>query len=144
MSGGDNKGINQTFLRSTLFGTLNSWINDISSGSLFQNFNNLLNFRRKQSKSPSSSFNILPFFSRSTSDETDHSAIERFEDESLDRVPAKLLNGTLIPTLKTKEVIELANFGVVELDNCEQGIGHSFVVSRKQIFLTNSLAKLCF
>ena len=117
MSGSDNKSNYQTFLRSSVIGTLNSWINDLSSTSIFQNFNNLLNFKRRQSRSPSSL------------DENDHTTINSFQDETLTKIPAKLLNGTLIPTLKAKEVIELANFGVVELESSEQGIGHSFHVS---------------
>ena len=41
---------------------------------------------------------------------------------------ANFLNGTLVATV-SKELIELAKFGVVELENVEKGVGHKFEVS---------------
>ena len=49
-------------------------------------------------------------------------------DDQKDKSIAKLLNGTIVRTAKSKELIELANFGVVEVDNREGGIGHDFKV----------------
>ena len=47
-----------------------------------------------------------------------------------DKPVAAFLNGTLGATAKSKDLIELTKFGVVEFENIEEGRGHSFKVRR--------------
>ncbi|XP_074605091.1 ras association domain-containing protein 1-like [Brevipalpus obovatus] len=134
-SGEGNKGGNQPFNRQSMIGNLNNWINDLGTAALTGL--SLFNFRRRGSRG-TTTFNLSPLFTRSNSyanssstDEID-SASSRSNDEGSMNYnensdsEAKFLNGTLIPTLKTKELIELDNFGVVEVENCELGVGHQF------------------
>lgn len=51
------------------------------------------------------------------------------DSEVFDKPLANFLNGTPASTLKGKELIELAPFGIVEVENLEKGIGHNFEVS---------------
>ncbi|XP_025016087.1 ras association domain-containing protein 1 [Tetranychus urticae] len=139
-------GSNQSFGRQSVIGNLNNWINDLSSGALFQGLS-FLNFRRRGSRgSTSSSSTLSPFFARSASYSANTSgsaptdnvidgrkqevrlgwSSEEEVDGFMGKTSAKFLNGTLIPTLKTKEIIELDNFGVVEVENLELGVGHKF------------------
>lgn len=151
---------NQSFGRQSVMGNLNNWINDLSSGALFQGLS-FLNFRRRGSRgsatgSTSTSSTLSPFFARSasysasatsttrisSSADTTSTTLNRNQDITpymgwssgsevdgfVGRTPAQFLNGTLIPTLKTKEIIELDNFGVVEVENLELGVGHKFEV----------------
>lgn len=53
------------------------------------------------------------------------------DDESdfeFERPAADFLSGSLAATAKAKELIELARFGFVEVENLEKGIGHNFEV----------------
>lgn len=147
-------GSNQSFGRQSVIGNLNNWINDLSSGALFQGLS-FLNFRRRGSRgSTSSSSTLSPFFARSASYSANTSgsaptdnvtdgrkqevrlgwSSEEEVDGFMGKTSAKFLNGTLIPTLKTKEIIELDNFGVVEVENLELGVGHKFEVRTELFF----------
>lgn len=138
MSSEDNKSINQSFNRQSMIGNFNSWINDLGSAALTHGLN-LLNFRRRSARGLST-FTLSPLFTRSnsysnpsTTGSDDGSHDGEYDKDSNDnrgtgREPGKLLNGTLSPTLKAKELIELHNFGIVEVDNSEPGVGHTFEV----------------
>lgn len=123
MSSEDNKSINQSFNRQSMIGNFNSWINDLGSAAL----THLLNFRRRNSKG-STTFTLAPLFTRSDSysNTSTTGSDEGSQDDGYDRdfsdnhhgkerEPGRLLNGTLNRTLKTKELIELHNFGIVEV-----------------------------
>lgn len=120
--------------RNSVIGNFNNWIselnttiNNLPSPSAFLHNLNFSNpFSRKGKHSAKSSPVPSPL------------AVPRSKSESLNTThpnsgspplpSAKFLNGTLIPTLKTKEVIELAHIGVVEVDTSERGVGHDFKV----------------
>lgn len=54
------------------------------------------------------------------------------DDDSVfefERMAPGFLSGSLEATAKSKELIELARFGFVEVENLEKGIGHNFEVS---------------
>lgn len=56
------------------------------------------------------------------------------DDESdfeFERPAPDFLNGSREATAKSKELIELARFGFVEVENLEKGIGHNFEVSMR-------------
>ena len=50
-------------------------------------------------------------------------------DSVFEKPLGNFFNGSPKHTAKGKELIELANFGVVEVENLEKGIGHKFEVS---------------
>jgi hypothetical protein len=89
------------------------WINDFSPTTIFQNFLSANPFRRRNSNKQMSDNNIQ---TKSNGSEVNEKPI------------ARILNGTLIPTAKSIELIELANFGIVEIDDSERGVGHDFKV----------------
>jgi hypothetical protein len=89
------------------------WINDFSPTTIFQNFLSANPFRRRNSNKQTSDNSVQ---TKSNGSEVNEKPI------------ARLLNGTLIPTAKSIELIELANFGIVEIDDSERGVGHDFKV----------------
>ncbi|RWS22618.1 Ras association domain-containing protein 1-like protein [Leptotrombidium deliense] len=107
--------------RSSVIGNINSWISDLNLTPLFQSLSNP--FRRRNSKSGSASAASSPLSSPHIDNKR-----SIWSPDSNEKIPAKFLNGTLMATIKPKEIIELANFGVVEVDNCEKGVGHNFKV----------------
>lgn len=128
-----NSSPNSTTNRQSILNNFNSWLSDIYSGSLFQNFLFTNPFRRRESRTPAPS---SPNISRSTSKQI----IERYQtpkivkEESLesnssgnsDFENVNLIIGTLKPTLKKgNELIELSNFNV-EIDTQETGLGTNF------------------
>ncbi|CAG2178025.1 unnamed protein product, partial [Oppiella nova] len=100
-------------LSQTIMNSL-QWINDFSPTNIFQNFLSTNPFRRRNSN-------------KQTTDQTiAHHNLPNVDHASDGRPVAQLLNGTLIPTAKSLEFIELANFGIVEIDHKESGVGHDF------------------
>ena len=128
-----NASPNSTTYRQSILTNFNDWITSISTGSLFQNFLFTNPFRRKPTVGRNSASNS-PNISRSNSRITiDRNQI--LKEDSLDSTSslefennASCLIGTLKPTLKGNELIELANFGVIEIDSQEPGLGHRFEV----------------
>jgi hypothetical protein len=142
--------------RSTVLANFNSWFTEISSSSLFHSFTNP--FRRRNSRhsavdSPTvtrSNSKLLPAADEYGKDSTARSKIllnaatafaveskdgklaESPEDES---EAVRKFIGAIHPTLKGKELIELANFGVVEIEPQEPGLGHRFEVSLLCFFI---------
>ncbi|XP_054167992.1 ras association domain-containing protein 1 homolog [Oppia nitens] len=104
----DFKHLSQTIMNSL------QWINDFSPTLIFQNFMLSSNpFRRRNSSKQTTDHNINQNKTMSSM-------------QTFDTPVARLLNGTLIPTLKSTELIELANFGIVEIEDKESGVGHDF------------------
>lgn len=118
--GSDLRQLSQTIINSL------QWINDFSPTNIFANFLSANPFRRRNSK-------------QSTDQNISH--LKTYSLESNDKPMARLLNGTLIPTAKSIEFIELANFGIVEIDDKERGVGHDFQVCFKSLF---RCIKCCF
>lgn len=106
--GSDLRQLSQTIISSL------QWINDFNPTNIFANFLSANPFRRRGSSKPN--------------DQIDSTKSYRSYDVD-DRPLARLLNGTLIPTAKSTELIELANFGLIEIDHKESGVGHDFQVS---------------
>jgi hypothetical protein len=50
-------------------------------------------------------------------------------DFQFERMAPGFLSASLEATAKSKELIELARFGFVEVENLEKGVGHNFEVS---------------
>lgn len=122
---------NSTTNRQSILNNFNNWLSDIYSGSLFQNFLFTNPFKRRDSKTQNS-----PNISRSSSKqqiETNRQLLSssnkiKEDNSSVDFEDAKLIIGTLKPTLrKDNELIELSNFNV-EIDIQETGLGHRFEV----------------
>ncbi|KAI1295851.1 Ras association domain-containing protein 5 [Halotydeus destructor] len=121
-------------VRNSVIGNLNNWISDLnlsmnnlSPSALFGNLSLSNPFNRKnRSKSGISSPLASPrSVPRSKSESL--AKINARQYELSDENPvAKFLNGTIKPTLKPKELIELASFGFVEVDAVERGVGHRF------------------
>lgn len=133
--------------RSTVLANFNSWFNEISSSSLFHNFVLSNPFRRRNSRNSSvpslcitrSNSKLLTSPVSSTADDSKSSSTvkevsslttkETPSPEPVDEAEAvRKFIGAIQPTLKGKELIELANFGVVEIEPQEPGLGHRFEV----------------
>lgn len=130
-----NASPNSTTNRQSILNNFNDWLNSISTGSLFQNFLFANPFRRRGSLKPSPN---SPHMSRSDSKITiekqiikEDSVESNASGSSADNFDTSILINTLKPTLKGNELIELSNFGVVEIDAQENGLGHRFEVSLK-------------
>lgn len=116
--------------RHSVIGNFNNWISDLSlnlsPSALFHNLSIKNPFGRKSARpSPMPSPLAVP---RSKSDAMSKPNPMAMDD-SESKPPARFLNGTLIRTAKAKELIELASFGVVEVEStAETGVGHDFQV----------------
>ncbi|CAG2113536.1 unnamed protein product [Medioppia subpectinata] len=110
--GSDLRHLSQTIMNSL------QWINDFSPTNIFQNFLSTNPFRRRNSSKHS--------VDQTIAQKTIKSMVAAEDDTSADRPVAHFLNGTLIATAKSLEFIELANFGIVEIDHKESGVGHDF------------------
>lgn len=126
-----NASPNSTTNRQSILNNFNDWLSSISSGSLFQNFLFTNPFRlRRGSRTPASN---SPNMSRSNSKnviERPHVLKEDSQESNCSAEfdnNASMLIGTLKPTLKGNELIELANLRV-EIDTQETGLGHRFEV----------------
>ena len=97
---------------------LSSLINHLEISTILQNFVNNSIFRRRNSTPlVDSNKNVDNNASTSYNSNTFHS-----------KTLAKLFNDKNSRTMKSSELIELDNLGLVELDNSEAGIGHDFEV----------------
>ena len=138
--------------RQIVLTNFSTWFNEISTGSLFQSL--LSNpFRRRNSRqsatnSPSitrSNSNVLSSDPHHLDDRDQQPKRGLAQETARDPAKAKELEeeeeeedsdavrkfiGAIQPTLKGKELIELANFGVVEIDGQEPGLGHRFEVRK--------------
>ena len=107
--GSDLRQLSQTIISSL------QWINDFNPTTIFANFLSTNPFRRRNSSKQTTDQNSSPKSHR-------HYEVD-------DRPVARFLNGTIIPTAKSIELIELASFGLVEIEYKERGVGHDFQVS---------------
>lgn len=128
-----NASPNSTTNRQSILNNFNDWLSSISTGSLFQNFLFTNPFRlRRGSRTPASN---SPNMSRSNSKnviERPHVLKEDSQESNCSSGfdnNASMLIGTLKPTLKGNELIELANLRV-EIDTQETGLGHRFEVGQ--------------
>lgn len=116
--------------RHSVVGNLNHWIEDqwnINPLSVIQSITS--RFSRKSSSQTSTSILSPSSYYRGGPLVVD----ELPPSEVPDGKPvANFLNGTLVATA-SKELIELAKFGVVELENVGKGVGHKFEVRNKLV-----------
>lgn len=144
-----NASPNSTTSRQSILNNFNDWLSNISTGSLFQNFLFTNPFRmRRGSRTPAAQ---SPNMSRSNSKnviERPHVLKEDSQESNASSADfdnnASMLIGTLKPTLKGNELIELANLRV-EIDTQEPGLGHRFEVSKclsESLFKVYELIKL--
>ena len=140
-----NASPNSTTSRQSILNNFNDWLSSISTGSLFQNFLFTNPFRlRRGSRTPAAD---SPNMSRSNSkniierphvlkeDSQESNASSDFDNN------ASMLIGTLKPTLKGNELIELANLRV-EIDTQETGLGHRFEVMNRIFEIRKNSLKL--
>lgn len=116
------------FSRNVLVGNLNNWFTELSINplSILQTLTSP--FRRRNGRpSPSSSPPSPATIRRSRS--ASYTAMIGDDESDFERPAADFLSGSLAATAKAKELIELARFGFVEVENLEKGVGHNFEVS---------------
>lgn len=113
--------------RHSVVGNLNHWIEDqwnINPLSVIQSITS--RFSRKSSSQTSTSILSSSSLYRNGSLIVDELPASEVPDG---KPVANFLNGTLVATA-SKELIELAKFGVVELENVGKGVGHKFEVRK--------------
>lgn len=120
-------------LASTIMSGLN-WINqlELNQSSLLQYINTLNPFRRRSSGlvigNKNNNNNNSIENNRDQIDAT--SSSNNINSNTLfTKSFASILNQRTAKTLKSSEVIELSDFGLVEVENIESGIGHEFTAS---------------
>lgn len=115
------------FNRTSIIGNLNNWITEITTNPLSLIRSLTSPFRQAQM---SRSTPTSPVSVRRSRSESYKDMFNEWDSDSevFDKPLASFLNGTPQSTLKGKELIELAPFGIVEVENLERGIGHNFEV----------------
>ena len=117
------------FNRNFAIPNFNSWFTElnISPLSILQTLASP--FRRRSGRTSSSSPPSPATIRRSRSASYTTMIGDDDSDFEFDRPVSDFLSGSLQQTAKSKELIELAPFGFVEVENVEKGVGHHFEVS---------------